>query len=122
MNRKNMTVLLFLVFFCLSCSTKSAEPDLDYLLPTESPFMTLLDNKSKGKIIEKSITEFTKVEKEDVFGIKDLKKYYAYEEKIGNINKYCIFAALFKTKRCDGSKKNWRGVRFQSKWILFPSQ
>ena len=71
------------MLFFVSCNAKSLEPNLSLILPTESNYMILLDNESKDKIIEKCNSELKKIEKKDVFVIKDLKKYFTYEEKIG---------------------------------------
>ena len=83
MNRKIISIFLTGIIFLFSCNAKSSEPDLNYLLPTESKYMTLLDTGSKEMLVSKCSTEFKKVEEPDVFTIKDLKKYFAYEEKIG---------------------------------------
>lgn len=83
MNRKIISIFLTGIIFLFSCNAKSGEPDLNYLLPTESKYMTLLDTGSKEMLVSKCSAEFKKVEQPDVFTIKDLKKYFAYEEKIG---------------------------------------
>lgn len=83
MNKKILAPIVFYMLFFVSCNAKNFEPNLSLILPTESNFMTLLDFESKEKIIEKCNTELKKVEKKDVFVIKDLKKYFTYEEKIG---------------------------------------
>lgn len=83
MNKKSILILLTGIIFLFSCTAKTVEPDLNYLLPTESNYMTLLDKASKEIIINKSSEEFKKVEQENIFSVKDLKKYFAYEEKIG---------------------------------------
>lgn len=73
----------------------NVEPDLNYLLPTESKYMILLDNDSKKMIIDKCSSELKKVEKENVFSINDLRKYYVYEEKIGSDEFIWFISPLF---------------------------
>lgn len=84
MNKKSIIFILFNIIFLISCMANNVEPDLNYLLPTESKYMILLDNDSKKMIIDKCSPELKKVEKENVFSINDLRKYYVYEEKIGS--------------------------------------
>ena len=71
MNRKIISIFLTGIIFLFSCNAKSGEPDLNYLLPTESKYMTLLDTGSKEMLVSKCSTEFKKVEQPDVFTIKD---------------------------------------------------
>ena len=71
MNRKIISIFLTGIIFLFSCNAKSVEPDLNYLLPTESKYMILLDNDSKKNIINKCSSELKKVEKENVFSIND---------------------------------------------------
>lgn len=83
MNKKSILILLAGIIFLFSCTAKTVEPDLNYLLPTESDYMTLLDKDSKEVLIKECSEELKKVEQENIFSVKDLKKYFAYEEKIG---------------------------------------
>ena len=83
MNKKSILILLTGIIFLFSCTAKTVEPDLNYLLPTESDYMTLLDKDSKEVLIKECSEELKKVEQENIFSVKDLKKYFAYEEKIG---------------------------------------
>ena len=57
--------------------------------------MILLDNDSKKNIINKCSSELKKVEKENVFSINDLRKYYVYEEKIGSDEFIWFISPLF---------------------------
>ncbi len=95
MNRKIISIFLTGIIFLFSCNAKTVEPDLNYLLPTESNYMTLLDKASKEIIINKSSEEFKKVEQENIFSVKDLKKYFAYEEKIGKDEFIWFISPLF---------------------------
>ena len=95
MNRKIISIFLTGIIFLFSCNAKSVEPDLNYLLPTESKYMILLDNDSKKNIINKCSSELKKVEKENVFSINDLRKYYVYEEKIGSDEFIWFISPLF---------------------------
>ena len=54
-----------------------------------------------------------------ILKLETLKPKLFFYDTIGDIKKYCIFAPLFKTKRCDGNRERLKGERFQSKWIIF---
>lgn len=95
MNKKSFVFILFNIIFLISCMANNIEPDLNYLLPTESKYMILLDNDSKKIIIDKCSSELKKVEKENVFSINDLRKYYVYEEKIGSDEFIWFISPLF---------------------------
>lgn len=95
MNKKIIIFILFNIIFLISCMANNVEPDLNYLLPTESKYMILLDNDSKKMIIDKCSSELKKVEKENVFSINDLRKYYVYEEKIGSDEFIWFISPLF---------------------------
>ncbi len=95
MNRKIISIFLTGIIFLFSCNAKTVEPDLNYLLPTESDYMTLLDKDSKEVLIKECSEELKKVEQENIFSVKDLKKYFAYEEKIGKDEFIWFISPLF---------------------------
>ena len=84
MNKKNIIVCLFFTISLVVCSAKSVAPNLNLILPTESSFMKLVDDKSKKVLIEACKAELQKVEEKNIFEIKDLKDYFVYEEKVGS--------------------------------------
>ena len=83
-NKKNIIVCLFFTISLVACSAKSAAPNLNLILPTESGFMKMLEDKSKKELIEKCKRELQKVEEKNIFEIKELKDYFVYEEKVGS--------------------------------------
>ena len=84
MNKKNIIVCLFFTISLVAYSAKSVAPNLNLILPTESGFMKLLDDKFKKVLIEACKAELQKVEEKNIFEIKDLKDYFVYEEKVGS--------------------------------------
>ena len=52
MNKKNIIVCLFFTISLVAYSAKSVAPNLNLILPTESCFMKLLDDKFKKVLIE----------------------------------------------------------------------